>query len=96
MNYKNLGYGAFGTVYIASCKTTKSQYAIKEMSKEELDDHQLGRLRREIDTQKKISHPGICTIHDCYEDDSKIYLRMELCKGGQLTEMMVREGTLDE
>ena len=61
-----------------------------------MDDQQLDRLRREIDTQKKISHPGVCTIYDCYEGDSRIYLRMELCEGGQLTEMMVREGTVDE
>ena len=39
---------------------------------------------KEIAIMKKLDHPNIIKIHEYFEDEERIYIIMELCKGGEL------------
>jgi len=41
--------------------------------------------RREIETLQKVDHPNIIKYYETYNNSDKIYLCMELCKGGHLS-----------
>ena len=93
---RKLGNGAFGIVYIATCRASKIQYAIKVMDIKEMEEDDIEQLKREIGLLKKHKHTNICEVYDCYESTSKIYMRMELCKGGELGKMIRKKGSIDE
>lgn len=42
------------------------------------------RYMKEINIMAKLDHPNIIKIHEYFEDDERIYIIMELCKGGEL------------
>ena len=45
---------------------------------------QLGRIYYEIELMRRFQHPNILKIVDCYETKEKVYIVLELCKGGEL------------
>ena len=49
------------------------------MNNEDLVD-----LKKEINTIMELDHPNITKYYDCYEDDEKFYIMMELAAGGSL------------
>ena len=51
---------------------------------DKLDDGELTNLRRELKIMQSVSHPHVVKYIEAYEDRGKIYIVMELCKGGEL------------
>ena len=37
---------------------------------------------------KKLDHPNINKIHEFFQDDERFYLIVELCKGGELFQLI--------
>lgn len=80
-----LGRGKFGRVYVAREKQTKFMVAMKIMFKSELKKGHVERqLLREIEIQTRLKHPNILRLFTWFHDDSKIYLALEICSGGEL------------
>jgi len=45
---------------------------------------------------RELDHPNIIKLYDVYEDNSNIYLVMELCTGGELFDKIVRAKKFNE
>lgn len=81
---KQLGSGAFATVYECEEKATGKHYAVKVISSALLSKDNLVALEREIAILKRVTHPNTVSLKALYKSDSQIYLVMDLVAGGEL------------
>ena len=79
---KELGSGAYGTVYLAHHKSSGSKRAIKVIRKNNVEDADA--FQHEIKILMSMDHPNIIKLYDVYETDDFVYLITELCEGGEL------------
>ena len=84
---KEIGSGGFSRCLQVKNKTTGVLFACKELAKKNLSDYE--GLMREVNLMIKLDHPNIIKLYEVYETDSKIYLIMELCTGGELFDRIV-------
>lgn len=71
-----LGSGAFATVYKVTEIATKKVYAMKVIDKSKSKGME-GQIVKEITILKKIQHPNIIRLFECFETREKIYMQME-------------------
>jgi calcium-dependent protein kinase len=90
---KTLGQGSFGTVRKAIHKATKQERAIKILKKTEQDEEN---FFLEVNILSKLTHPNIMHIYEFYEDKVNYYIVSELCKGGELFEIITEKGYFRE
>ncbi|XP_019153611.1 PREDICTED: calcium-dependent protein kinase 24-like [Ipomoea nil] len=95
---EKIGNGQFGTTFLCTEKTTGKEYACKSIAKrklftlEDVDD-----VRREIEIMHRLSgQPNIISIKGSYEDAVAVHVVMELCKGGELFDRIVKRGHYSE
>ena len=95
---KFLGEGAFGSVYKVRKKETGVIRALKEISKEALNENMENEeeLKNEIEVLKNLDHPYIMKIYEFYEDEKYIYIINEFCGGGDIAGMHDRYGLFPE
>lgn len=79
-----VGEGGFGKVYAAKHKRTGEIVAIKTLQKDTLKDQEA--LQLEVAFLKQADHPNTVRYYEAFEDADKIYLVMEMCTGGSLSE----------
>ncbi|KAI4376751.1 hypothetical protein MLD38_014476 [Melastoma candidum] len=80
-----LGHGTFAKVYLARNLETGKSVAMKVVAKEKvirvgMTEH----VKREIAVMKMVKHPHIVELHEVMASKSKIYIAMELVRGGEL------------
>ena len=86
---KPLGKGAFGEVYLTSKQGTNQKYATKKIDKKFTQNPRAKRyLDNEINILKEIEHPNIIKLIEVHETTQYIYLVMELCNGGGLSDCL--------
>ena len=88
-NLKKMGKGTFGTVYKVMHKQTGVIRAMKVISKKKLkcgftDED----ILQEIDVLKKLEHPHIIKIYECYNYEKHYYIINEFCNEGDLSEKL--------
>ena len=72
---KKLGAGITGAVHVVEHKERKGQkYALKSVNLKKLDPAQLKELRNEVALLKKLDHPHIVRLYECYETDKSMDL----------------------
>ncbi|HEX8977232.1 MAG TPA: serine/threonine-protein kinase, partial [Solirubrobacteraceae bacterium] len=89
---KQLGAGAFGTVWLASDERLERDVAVKLLPRERIVG---GRFEREARVAARLSHPGIVTLYEASMDDQGAYLVSELVRGATL-EQLLDEGRLSD
>lgn len=92
----NIGSGNYGTVSLVQSKRTKFKYAIKVISKKQIDHdilHNNLELERAILLQ--IDHPFIVKLVKTIKDDKNIYFLMEYVRGKELFEIIREIGLLN-
>ncbi len=89
-----LGNGSFGSVRIATHKSSGQTRAIKIIKKEEQEDDE--RLFLEVDILAKLSHPNIMQVYECYDDSTNFYIVSEICEGGELFDCIAGKGNFTE
>ncbi|CBY15352.1 unnamed protein product [Oikopleura dioica] len=97
-NYKIshvLGTGAFSEVKLAEHKETKKLAAIKCIPRRVLRGKS-DLINNEINVLRKIKHPNIIELLEFYDNQSHIYLVMELVTGGELFDRIVEKGSYSE
>lgn len=98
LNYNlgnEIGRGGFSIVYKAQNKTTNEWFAVKIIEKSMLQED-IKLLKREIDIMKKVNHKNVLKLHEIYEDESKVYIVMELVNGSELFDRIVDKGYYSE
>ncbi|KAG2736260.1 hypothetical protein G9P44_000350 [Scheffersomyces stipitis] len=105
---KTLGRGATGRVLLATHQTTGQKAAVKVVSKSELhDEDQPVRknsddaglpygIEREIIIMKLLTHPNVLRLYDVWETSKALYLVLEYVEGGELFDLLVERGPLQE
>ncbi|KAL4228626.1 Serine/threonine-protein kinase dclk3 [Mactra antiquata] len=80
---RTLGDGNFAVVRMSKMKATGVEYAMKVIDKPKLKGKE-HMVENEIEIMKDCNHPNIVKLYEEYETADKIYLVMELVKGGDL------------
>ncbi|RVW55889.1 CBL-interacting serine/threonine-protein kinase 7 [Vitis vinifera] len=92
-----LGRGSFAKVYQAHSITDGTAVAVKIMDKaRSVEAGMESRIVREVTAMRSLQHPNILKIYEIMATKSKIYLIIELAKGGELFTKISRRGRLTE
>ncbi|CAA2962883.1 calcium-dependent kinase 28-like [Olea europaea subsp. europaea] len=88
---KLLGHGQFGYTYVAIDKSNGDRVAVKKIEKKKMvlpiavED-----VKREVKILKALAgHENVVQFHNSFEDDSYVYIVMELCEGGELLDRIL-------
>ncbi|KAG6521759.1 hypothetical protein ZIOFF_018885 [Zingiber officinale] len=88
---KLLGHGQFGYTFIATDKANGDQLAVKKIDKNKMvlpiavED-----VKREVKILKALKgHENVVHFYNAYEDDTYVYIVMELCEGGELLDRIL-------
>ncbi|OMJ87089.1 hypothetical protein SteCoe_11237 [Stentor coeruleus] len=97
-----IGYGSFGTVHAAFVKEgphTHEKIAIKIIELEQFPDHNLEKIRKEIQIMRLSSHPNILNHHVCFITQTQLWMVMPLMDCGSIGNILkyyYRGGIQDE
>ncbi|CAL8466924.1 g6460 [Coccomyxa elongata] len=93
-----LGKGAFGIVYLATDLADNKQYACKSINKAKLvTEEDVKDVQREVEILNLVSdHPNVAELVNAFEDAHYVHLILELCRGGELFDRIVEQGTFTE
>ena len=90
-----LGSGGMGKVYKARDRELERTVAIKVLRPDLMTDPEaMQRFKHELLLASSISHPNILRIHDLGEYAGVKFISMAYVDGGDLTQLMKREGRL--
>ncbi|XP_030514533.1 calcium-dependent protein kinase 18-like [Rhodamnia argentea] len=88
---KLLGHGQFGYTYVATDKTNGDRVAVKRIEKNKMvlpiavED-----VKREVKILQALTgHENVVQFYNAFEDDSYVYIVMELCEGGELLDQIL-------
>ena len=91
-----IGNGAFSEVRLAESKEVPGNfYAMKIIDKKMLKGKEKS-LENEIYILNQLQHPNIVEIFEVHEDLNKVYLVMELERGGELFDRIIENGSYSE
>lgn len=90
-----IGAGTTSTVFLALNNTSKRYVAIKRIGKD-LDPRSLKRIHREIELVSTVNSPFIVPYYETFEDDKYLYIVMDACDGGSLTDLITNNGPMRE
>ncbi|KAF8208072.1 kinase-like domain-containing protein [Mycena galopus ATCC 62051] len=91
----DIGKGSFATVYKGYHEDTHQSVAIKTVLRQKLSAKLFENLQSEIQILKSLSHRHITKLIDIVRTDRNIYLIMEYCSGGDLTNYIKKRGRVD-
>lgn len=89
---RELGRGSYAVVYEGYRNKDQKTLAIKVISMAKLDKKLLSNLEIEIETMRNCKHENIIELYDVIRSKNHIYLVMENCKGGDLSNYIKRIG----
>lgn len=94
---KLLGKGSFGEVYLVQHKKTNELYAMKIIQKSKIMSQNLVRYAV---TEKKVmsqtNHPFIVKLRSAFQTKERLFLIMDYCPGGDLSQYLIREKRFTE
>ncbi len=61
--------------------------AVKIIDKSRVSN--IERFKLEVEIMMKLDHPTILRLFDYFEDNTKVYLVMEMCTGGELFDRII-------
>lgn len=94
---KVLGRGAYATVHLAVHRQTGKEWAVKVIDFAKMDvDQDRWMLDNEVEILRRIHHPHITSLHEIYRGKTSLSLVMDLCRGGELFEQIVKRGHYSE
>ena len=92
---QEIGAGGMGQVYKAQHRRMKRVVALKVMSNAAMkDEAAVKRFQREVQAAARLEHPNIVTAYDSGEAGSVKYLVMQFVDGGDLSDLVKKNGPL--
>lgn len=93
---KCLGVGGMGEVFLAIARAASHEkFAIKFLQShlvQSASDRQ--RFIREMEITRKLDHPALVRCVECGEEAGQLFIVMEYCNGGNLSELLSRVGAI--
>lgn len=94
---RTLGEGTFGKVKHAVNVESGLGVAIKVLDKERIQKQSMGhQIKKEISIMKQLEHPNIVKLSEVLASKTKIFIVLELVTGGELFDLIVKSGRLEE
>ena len=94
---EQLGEGSYGKVCRCVSKISKLERAAKFIKKKSIDDPKgVQRFQGEVNILEQMDHQNIVKLYEVYEDDVNFYLIMDLLKGGELFDEIVKRSKFSE
>jgi serine/threonine protein kinase len=90
-----IGRGASGIVHRATDVVLNRRVALKEMAMDAADEDSVVRFRREAQIVAQLNHPNIVQVYDLVDHADKLWIAMELVEGGDLADLIAKEGRLN-
>ena len=92
---KRLGSGAFGEVWPATLNGTP--VAVKKLHRNRIDEDQLRAFRDEFELQLSLRHPNILQVigGSWSLEDVNVCIVLELCEGGTLEDLLIKDPRSD-
>lgn len=88
--------GGMGVVYRATQVALDRPVALKVIARELAEDAGFReRFLRESRLAARLDHPGVVPVYDAREEDGELIVAMRLVEGGDLLELIRREGPLE-
>jgi 5'-AMP-activated protein kinase catalytic alpha subunit len=96
--YKEIGSGAYSTVYLGVHIATNEKVAVKRMEKSKVlhDENSVHRVLKEIAVHKQLKHQNICELLEVHQDEMYIDLIMEYCDKGEMYDIVKKHVGLNE
>lgn len=83
--HRIIGVGAFGRVWLASHRASKTVYALKVMDKKEIVAKKMTKgVMREKNVLASVEHPFIVGLISTFQDDYRVYMLQHYIQGGEL------------
>jgi protein-serine/threonine kinase len=97
MPLKLLGSGSFGEVYLVREIRTGDLFAMKVLTKHKIFGNNLVRYAKtERDVLSYTKHPFIVSLNYAFQTETKLFLILDFCPGGDLGRILQREGRFSE
>lgn len=90
-----LGWGAFGTIYLGKHRLMEYYRAIKKIKKDPDDPEMVRLLMNEVHALMDLDHPNVVKLVRYYDDGQDLYLVFELCEGPDLRDRILK-GKMEE
>jgi eukaryotic-like serine/threonine-protein kinase len=87
---RKLGEGGMGVVYAAHDDRLDRPVAIKRIRAGASEGQERQRLWREARAAAAVNHPNVCQLYEIEEDDTGLFLTMELLEGEPLSARLTR------
>ncbi|CAH6787116.1 Nek5 [Phodopus roborovskii] len=84
---KIIGKGTFGKVYLAKTKTESNYCVIKEINFTQEKEAS----KKEVMLLAQMKHPNIVTFFSAFQENSRLFIVMEYCEGGDLMQRIRRQ-----
>lgn len=95
--YKLLGRGSFGEVYLVKKTGDETPYALKVLRKEKVIGTALARyIQTEKEVLSLISHPFIVRLYYAFQTETRLFLVMKYCPGGDLSKIIEQKKKFTE
>lgn len=75
-------------MYLATHRGTSDDRAVKVMNVDRVTSYYLRKLHTEISILKEVDHPNIIKLHEVFFGRRSVYLVTDLCRGGELFELL--------
>ena len=93
---RKIGSGAFGSVYEVTHLKTGKIFAMKEMSKRFIEEHDmLENVILEAKVMYSLNHANIVRIVTHFEDTRNVYLILEKVENGSIDDLLKRKKKID-
>nr|KYP74047.1 Calcium-dependent protein kinase 28 [Cajanus cajan] len=88
---KLLGHGQFGYTYVGIDKANGDRVAVKRLDKSKMvQPIAVEDVKREVKILKALAgHDNVVQFYNAFDDDSYVYIVMELCEGGELLDRIL-------
>jgi len=85
---REIGRGTKTIVRKCIERSTGNRYAVKSVRRADVDEYE--HMRTEANLLTALNHPSIIQIYDTYEDEKYLHMVVEICKGGELYDYVVK------
>lgn len=87
-----LSSNVYGSVFKATHKKSRNKFAIRQIGRKHFKNSD--GIQTELEILKGVDHPHICRVFETFEDNKNVYMVMELCRGGDLSDLYTKHSKI--